>query len=179
MHRLRFAIARAVLPVALYLPLTGCSLVAGMTGSLESPVAELQASKVESLSPATAQLVFDLAIHNPNAFAVAPHTLRYRLRVGQAVVGEGVIDATVTVPPRASSSMSLPIAVRLDRLSHAAQGVMILGEIPYDLDVWFAVDSWLRRREIHLLGSSVLRLNPPLGLACGGAIAFPRAGWQS
>jgi hypothetical protein len=73
----------------------------------------------------------------------------------------------------------LPIAVGLDRLTHAAQGVMILGEIPYDLDVWLAVDSWLRPREIHLLGSSVLRLNPPLGLASGGAIAFPRAGWQS
>jgi hypothetical protein len=40
------------------------------------------------------------------------------------------------------------------------------------------VDSWLRRREIHLLASSVLRLNLPLGLACDGAIAFAGVGWQ-
>jgi LEA14-like dessication related protein len=179
MQRLRLVIARCILPLAVCLPLTGCSFVAGVAGNLESPGIELQASKVESISLTVVQLVFDLAIHNPNSFALTPHALRYRLRVGQAVVAEGAIDVAVTVPPRASNSMRLPIAVRQDRLSDAAQGTMSLGEIPYDLDVWLAVDSWLRWREIHLAASSVLRLNPPLGLARGSAIAFPGVGWQS
>jgi LEA14-like dessication related protein len=161
------------------LPLAGCSFVAAVSGTLESPVVELQASKVESISPTSAQLLFDLAIYNPNAFSLTSHGLRYRFRVGQAVVADGASDVTATVPPRASNAMTLPIEVQWDRLSNAAQGAMILGEIPYDLDVWLAVGPWVRRREIHLQASSVLRLNLPIGLACDAAIAFPFMGWQS
>jgi len=179
MCRLRSAIERATLTVAVCVPLTGCSLVAGVTGSSESPVVELQASRVESVSLGTTHLVFELVFHNPNAFTLTARAFQYRLTVNRTVVADGATNVSVTVPPKASASADLPIGVERDRLSNAAQGAMVLGEIPFDLDVWLAVDSWLHRREIHLLASSVLRLNLPLGLAREGAIAFPGVGWQS
>jgi hypothetical protein len=64
-------------------------------------------------------------------------------------------------------------------LSNAAPRAVMLGEIPYDLDVWMSVDAWLHPRELHLATSSVLRLNLPVGLVRGGAVAFPIGGWQS
>lgn len=179
MLRLQFAIARAVFPVALCLPLAGCSFVAGMTGGLENPVAELQASKVESISQGSTHLVFALTIRNPNAYALTVQAFQYRLAVNQVVVASGATAVSAKVPSKGSASVDLPIEVRTDRLSAAAQGAMVLGEVPFDLDVWLAVGSWPRRREIHLPASSVLRWNLPLGLARNGAIAFRHLGWQS
>lgn len=179
MHRLPSAIRRVIIPLALGLPLTGCSLVARVTGGFESPALELQASKVESVSLAVTHVVFELAIHNPNAYALRSRELRYRLTVDQTVVAEGVVDVTAPLPPRSSAPVYLPVDVGLDRLLNAAPAAMVLGEIPYNLDVWVSVDSWLRQRQVHLVTSSVLRLNLPLGLARGSVVAFPDPHWQS
>jgi LEA14-like dessication related protein len=172
-------VGRVIVLLAFCVSLAGCSLVARVTGGFESPVIELEASKVESISLANTHLLFELVVHNPNAYSVTSHALRYRLMVGGAVVAEGTDDVTQTVPPNASASVNLPIDVRLDRLLNAAQGTTVLGEIPYDLDVWLSVDSWLRQREVHLRTSSALRMNLPIGLARAGVVAFSGAGWQS
>jgi len=160
-------------------PLTSCSLMARMTGRFEDPALELQGSKVESVSPEMTRLLFTLAVHNPNAFPLDSRVQRYRLTVSKTVVAESTSNILATVPAGGPTFVDLPIEVGPGSLSNAAPGAVVLGEIPYDLDVWLSVDTWLRRREVHLQTSSVLRLNLPLGLARGDKVAFPTGGWQS
>ena len=179
LRQLRSSIDRVTALLALSLSVPGCSLVAHVTGGFDSPAIELAASKVESISLATVHLVFEFVVHNPNAFTLMPRALRYRLTVNHNVLAEGRADVAVSLPPLSSTSVPVPMDVRLDRLSNAAHGTTALGEIPYDLDVWRSIDSWLHPREVHVVTSSVLRMNVPLGLARGGAVAFPAEGWQS
>ena len=179
MHWLRPWMHRSAVSLLCCLPLTGCSLLARATGSFDDPTITLQTSKVESVSLRTTSLLFALVVHNPNGFALQPRALRYRLSVNQTVVAEGSSDASETVLPSGSVSVEVPIEVSRESLSEAAPDAVVLGEIPYDLDVRLFFDSWLREREIHFVTSSVLRLNLPLGLAHAGAVAFTIQGWQS
>jgi LEA14-like dessication related protein len=170
--------SRVVVLLGLCQALAGCSLMARVTGGFESPVIELEASKVEAISLERTLLLFELVVHNPNAYTVSAQALRYRLTVGGTVIAAGATDVAQTVPANGAAPANLPIEVRGDRLSNAAQRVLVLGEIPYDLDVWLSVGSWLRQREVHLRASSVLRMNLPVGLA-RAVVAFPATGWQS
>jgi len=160
-------------------PLTGCSLVARVTGGFAEPALELQGSKVEAVSPDVTRLLFTIAVHNPNAFPLESRVHRYRLTVDTTVVAEGTSNILATIPAGAPTLLDLPIEVGPGGLSSAAPRAVVLGEIPYDLDVWLSVDAWLHPREVHLATSSVLRLNLPLGLVRGDGVAFPIAGWQS
>ena len=160
------------------LSLTGCSLLARATGTFDDPTIALQTSKVESVSPQTTSLVFTLAVCNPNEFALRPLALHYRLSVNREVVAEGS-SGGATVPPKGSVAVDVPIEVRRESLSNAAPAAMVLGEIPYDLEVRMSFDSCLKARAIHFTTSSVLRLNLPLGLANAGTVAFALEDWQS
>jgi LEA14-like dessication related protein len=179
MHRLRSSIRRVILPAALCVPLGGCTLVAHVTTRFESPVIELEASKVESISQAGARLLFELVAHNPNSYALRLRALRVRLTVNHTVVAESQADASLAVPSHATASVHLPIDVRLTKLLDVAPGAMMVGEIPYDLEVQFAVDSWLHQRQVVLTTSSVLRLNLPIGLARAAVVALHATGWQT
>jgi LEA14-like dessication related protein len=179
MHRLRSSIVPVVAPLMLSMPLTGCSLVAQMTGGFEDPTLRLQGSKVESVSPDVTRLLFTIAVHNPNAFPLRSQVQRYRLTIDKTVVAEGTSSILATVPAGAPTLVDLPIEVGPGSLSNAAPRAVVLGEIPYDLDVWLSIGAWLHPREVHLAASSVLRLNLPLGLVRGDAFAFPIEGWQS
>ncbi len=169
----------SVVPLLCGLLLTGCSLLARAAGTFDDPSIALQMSKVESVSVHTTTLQFAFIVHNPNGFALRPRALRYVLSVNQTVVAEGSSDVGVTVPASASASVEVPIEVSRESLSNAAPDAVVLGEIPYDLDVRLFFDSWLREREVRFVASSVLRLNLPLGLARAGAVAFTAEGWQS
>lgn len=179
MHRLRSWIVRIVASLLLCVLLTGCSLVARVTGGFEDPALGLQGSKVESVSPDLTRLLFTIAVHNPNAFPLESRLQRYRLTIDRTVVAEGTSNILATVPAGAPAFVDLPIELGPGSLSNAAPGAVLLGEIPYDLEVWLSVDTWLHRREVHLHTSSVLRLNLPLGLVRGGVVAFPIGGWHS
>lgn len=180
MHRLRSLIGRGVASsLLLCLPLTGCSVVARVTGSFEEPAIVLHASKVESLSLNTAHLLFTLVVHNPNSYTLHPQALRYHLTINQTPIADGNSRVTVSVPASGAASLDLPLEVSCDVLSNAAPDAMMLGEIPYELNIWMSVDSWFSAREIHFATSSVLRLNLPIGLADAGVVAFPVGGWQS
>ena len=163
----------------LSVPLTGCALVARVTGGFEDPALELQGSKVESVSPDVTRLLFTLAVHNPNAFPLESRVQRYRLIVNGTVVAEGTSNILVPIPAGVPTLVDLPIEVGPGSLSNAAPRAVVLGEIPYDLDVWLSIDAWLHPHEVHLATSSVLRLNLPLGLVRGDVVAFPIGGWQS
>ena len=159
--------------------LTGCSLVARVTGAFEDPALALQGSKVESVSPDITRLLFTLVVHNPNAFPLESRVHRYRLTIEKTVVAEGTSSIFATIPASAPTLLDLPIEVGPGSLSNAAPRAVVLGEIPYDLDVWLFIDAWLHPREVHLATSSVLRLNLPLGLVRGERVAFPSDGRQS
>lgn len=179
MHRLRFSIDRLVAALMLCGLLTGCSLVAQVTGGFEDPAVELHGSKVEAVSPDATRLLFTLAVQNPNAFPLESRVQRYRLTINQAVVAEGTSSILATVPAGAATLVDLPIEIGAGRLSNAAPRAVVLGEIPYDLDVWLYINAWLHSREVHLATSSVLRLNLPLGLARSDMFAFPIGGWHT
>jgi LEA14-like dessication related protein len=174
----RFSIVPGVASLMLSVSLAGCSLVARVTGGFEDPAIELQGSKVESVSSEVAHLLFTVAVRNPNAFPLESRVQRYRLTISKTVVAEGTSNIRATVPAGAPTFVDLPIEVGPGSLSNAAPGA-VLGEIPYDLDVWLSVDTWLHRREVHLQTSSALRLNLPLGLVRRDAVAFPIGSWQS
>jgi len=179
MHRPRFGIVRVVVSLVLTMPLMGCNLVARVTGGFEDPTLGLQGSKVESVSPDVTRLLFTIAVHNPNTFQLESHVQRYRLTIEKTVVAEGTSSIFAIVPAGAPTLVDLPLEIGPGSLSNAAPRAVVLGEIPYDLDVWLSIDAWFHPREVHLAASSVLRLNLPLGLVRGNAVAFPIEGWQS
>jgi len=163
----------------LCVPLTGCSLMARMIGPFADPALELQGSKVESVSSQATRLLFTLAVHNRNAFPLEARVQRYRVTVEKTAVAEGTSAVAATVPASALALVELPIEVAPGSLSNAAPRAVVLGEIPYDLDVWLSLDAWPQQREVHFQTSSVLRLNLPIGLARSSVVAFPITGWQS
>ncbi len=180
-HSTRTCGATAFLIICL--PLAGCTLVAHVSGRFESPELHIEASRVEWITLSAARLLFELTLCNPNAYAVHQGALRYRLSVNHQPIAEGNAPAGGTVAPGACASIHVPIEAGLSALLNAAPGAMILGEVPYELEVWLAVNSLVRRRDVRFVGSSVLRLNLPLGLArtapWRAEVAFADARWQT
>lgn len=160
-----FSLYRAIAPVVVLLPLTGCSMVAPLVGRFERPLIQLDASKVEQLSPSDAQVRFALAVRNPNPYGLTVRRLTYRLTVNRVTMAKGSITQRVAVIAGGTATVSLTVHVPVGALFEAAGATMALGEIPYELDGSAAVGSFLQQRDIRFAVSSVLDLDLPLGLA--------------
>jgi len=158
--------ANRLFRVILMLPaFAGCGMPAVLVGRYEAAATTLVASKVESLSPVASDIVFALAVHNPNSYGLRMRLIRYRLMVHGVAVAEGTNRAEVSLPAGKSTTWELPVSVRVDALEAAAPEALGIGEVPYQLEGWVSLGSWLRQREMHFIVASTLRFSLPLELA--------------
>lgn len=143
----------------------GCSAVAMLTGSFERPAVEVVASRVTALGTRRADVVIELEVENPNAFALTARDLSYRFALDGSMVAEGEWQLSATIPAKGKGRIELPLRVQLEKLLQSAATGLALGEIPYQLDATLTVGTFLLQRDIEITEASVLRLNLPLGLA--------------
>ena len=163
---------QCLLSLALFLPgFAGCGLPALLAGHFETPVATLASSKVQSISPMASEIAFVLTLHNPNSYGLRTQVVRYRLSVNGAVVAEGSKPAEVALPADESTPVRFTVDVGFDALEKAAAGALVIGEVPYQLETWISLRSWLQPREVYCVAASVLRFNVPLELAMEASIS--------
>ena len=74
-----------------------------------------------------------LQIYNPNSFRLDASTLRYRVLVDTITLGEGTIDNRVTIMPKDSADVRVPVAFGFQRVVSVAGRLVQQGSLPFQL----------------------------------------------
>jgi LEA14-like dessication related protein len=131
----RFRSASLLFPYVLaaaVLSLSSCAVY-------EKPRVRVLGADVSGVSLTSADLVFDVAVENPNRFAFVLDTVDYRLHVNGEPFLDGQSDLRAAVAARGTTEVRLPVKLRLAdvlRVLHALEGEKRAG---YDLEaeLWF------------------------------------------
>lgn len=110
---------------------TGCSIL--RQGKIEKPDVKVDSVDVQNVTLTHADLVFALAITNPNAFALAVDEVGYTLKVAGKDVGSGRLDDIPKVPAKGSGIVNLPIKVNLGGLMSSLAGLISEEVTGYEL----------------------------------------------
>jgi LEA14-like dessication related protein len=96
------------------------------------PAVTFQAVKMGSLSLNGSRLFIQLGVHNPNRFTLSSSHAEYKLMVNDTiVVGQGQSNDSVSVGPRDSASITLPLDVAWADLTKVGGGALSAGEVNY------------------------------------------------
>lgn len=164
--------ARRIAGVAAFSMLSGCGLLASMTGRFEPPELRIQRSRIDQLSATRVAATLRIEIFNPNPYALEVEQLRYAVKVGGAEVGNGAVEAGFTLASDAVHSSELPLTIQLSSLAAAGMSAA-LGEVPYELRAAMIVRAPLLERQVEVTQHSVLSFDVPLGLAAGSTPKRP------
>ena len=131
----RFRSASLLLPYVLaaaVFSLSSCAVY-------KQPRVRVLGTDVSGLSLTSADLVFDVAVENPNRFAFVLDTVDYRLQVNGEPFLDGHGDLHAEVAARGTTEVRLPVKLRFAevlRALHALEGEKRAG---YDLEakLWF------------------------------------------
>jgi len=115
------------------------SACAGFGHLYEKPSVRVLGAEVTNVSLVSADLVFDVAVENPNRFAFVLDTVDYRLRVNGEPLLDGRGDLRAEIAARGTTEVRLPLTLRFTdvlRALHALEGEKRAG---YDLEaeLWF------------------------------------------
>ncbi len=96
------------------------------------PAVSFQGVRMGTLSLTGSTLYIQLGIHNPNRFTLSATQTDYKLLVDDTiVVGKGQSNDTLTVGPRDSASVTLPLDLSWKDLTRAGGGALAAGEVNY------------------------------------------------
>jgi LEA14-like dessication related protein len=131
----RFRSASLLLPYVLAVAVFSLSACA----VYEKPRVRVLGADVTDVSLTSADLVFDVAVENPNRFAFVLDTVDYRLQVNGEPFLDGQSDLHAEVAARGTTEVRLPVKLRFTdvlRVLHAVEGEKRAG---YDLEakLWF------------------------------------------
>lgn len=84
------------------------------------PKVQLKNLKVKNLSPASADLVAEIEVDNPNAFNLGLSNFNYRLNINQQTWGEGISSGLNSIPKNAKGTLSIPLKLNLLSMGKAA-----------------------------------------------------------
>jgi len=114
------------------------SSCAGLGHVYEKPGVHVLGAEVDNVSLTSADLVFDVAVDNPNRFAFVLDTVDYRLQVNGEPFLDGQSDLHAEIAARGTTEVRLPVKLRFAdvlRVLHALEGEKRAG---YDLkaELW-------------------------------------------
>ena len=96
------------------------------------PNVAFQGVRMGTLSLTGSTLYIELGINNPNRFTLSATHTDYKLMVDDTiVVGQGQSNDTLTVGPRDSASITLPLDLSWKDLTRAGGGALAAGEVNY------------------------------------------------
>jgi len=138
--RHRVPAGRALVVLALVLPLAAgaCGLL-GAAG-IERPSVSLDSTRLQSISVRDVDLLLGFEIDNPNALGVRLEGFDYRLSVAGTPLAEGDRREELTVPAGGRSRADLPLSVAWDDLAAIYRSVRSGGETGYRLDAGFTFE---------------------------------------
>jgi LEA14-like dessication related protein len=119
----------AAAPLAFVLVLAAAACV-----TFHQPDVRFAGLSVGSMSKQGAALDVDLAVTNPNGYALGVRELTYRLSIAEAPAGEGAIAQTLSVPAHATAEVSLPLSVSFEPLKASALEMALTGRIAYAIE---------------------------------------------
>jgi len=90
--------------------LAGAAATACLT--FHNPTIAFSGVAVSEVTREGAVLEIDLAVTNPNGYALGVRQLTYRLSVDGESAGEGSLESTVSVPARGDAVVKLPLTLR-------------------------------------------------------------------
>jgi LEA14-like dessication related protein len=141
----------------------GCSTPSTeLVGRPAAPAVRFSAARFENVGTASATVVFDLSVSNPNSEPLALAGAQYRLTVADRPVAEGRMDLDSTVPAHDSVTVGLPIKFEYARIISVAAGARMGSVVPYHADLTLAVNAPLAGQ-------------PPLRIAVNGNLPIPAA----
>ena len=114
--------------------LASCATLKGIV-DVEKPTAEVAGVSLGSLSLEQATLLVDVAVSNPNGFALDAAGFDLDLAVGGSPLASvNQPDATVTVPANGSESVQLPVTLKFSDVANAIGGLSGENSVDYTLD---------------------------------------------
>lgn len=119
----------AVLALFVALSLAGCASIARR--AFVSPVVSVQQTRVRALSTRGGSLDVTLQVENPNDFRLDVGRVRYALWVDSVQVATGEVERVVTLEPRATSTVVVPVDFALDAVAMVAVRFMTTGGLRY------------------------------------------------
>jgi LEA14-like dessication related protein len=132
-----FRLTLALAAAALCLSLSSC---AGWGHVYEQPRVRILGTDITNVSLQSADLVFDVAVENPNAFSFVLQTVSYRLRVNGEPFLDGHNDLRAQIAARGTSPVRLPVTLRLADVLRVLQALKGERHAGYDLDAEFRFD---------------------------------------
>jgi LEA14-like dessication related protein len=148
--------------------LSGCSLLASVSGRFEPPDLRIQHSRIDSITSEALAVSLTVEVYNPNPYALQIQQMRYALDVAAQELAAGEITEPFELSESQSHVLTLPLVLRLPATTQSS-AVLALAELPYDLRVTLTIRAALRQRHVQVSQASVLRLDLPLGLAADPA----------
>jgi LEA14-like dessication related protein len=117
--------------VALCLALSSC---AGLGHVFEKPRVRVLGANVTNVSLESADLVFDLAVENPNALSFVLETVGYRLRVNGEELADAEKDLRAQIAARGTTEVQLPVTLRFADVLRVLRSLKEERHAGYDLD---------------------------------------------
>jgi len=120
----------------------GCKEAAYLMRQLDvkEPQARVQDVKLTGLSLQKADILFDIAIENPNAVGVHLSTLEYDLQLDRASFLKGQKEDDLRIAARGNTSIQIPFSITYSEVYKAVKSFADLDTIPYQLDLKIGVD---------------------------------------
>jgi LEA14-like dessication related protein len=97
-------------------------------------------SRLTDIDFEKADLVFDLAIDNPNPVAINVAALNYDLKIENHSLISGVTARGVEIKPASTSTVQIPVSLKFDDLKKLPGEIWKQDRFGYQLDTEFVVD---------------------------------------
>ncbi len=146
------SVLRPVTVVLLTVFLASCATLQGMV-DVQKPTARVAGVSIGALSLDQATLLVDVAVANPNAFALDAAGFDMDLAIGgQQLASVKQPDSSVSVPANGEESVQLPVTLKFSDIAAAVGGLSGKNQVDYALNGRVMID-------LPVLGNMEIPLN--------------------
>ena len=133
---------RVLLYILIFLfMLSSCKEAAYLLQQLDvkEPNASVQEVKLTALSLQKADILFDIAVENPNSMGIHLSGLDYDLQFNKASFLKGQKEKDLHIPARGKSNIQIPLTLTYSEVYKVVKSFADLDTIPYRLDLQIGV----------------------------------------
>ncbi len=115
----------------LFFSLSGCNMDI-LNKLVQTP--EVKSIQLKSFSAFDKQAVFDVALYNPNAFAIPVSGISGNIQLNQLAIGSLEAASSESLPPLATQTVTVPLTLDTDALMTAAKNVLLKRQALYSFN---------------------------------------------